>query len=113
MRFENLERYEHDKERHGRLNPFQRIVTSKDDEDGHGREHQFENCKAKPVASWLHPEFHCEREQKQARDPGRERTEHGRQREKQRCRQPKQRSAWNAPIPFTPAHTHALPGIPT
>lgn len=89
LRFQDLERHQHNKERHGRFNPFQEAVTGEDDEERCGSDYQLQGCKTKPVASRLHPELNCEREQKNARDPGRERSEHWRQCEEKSCRQPK------------------------
>ena len=116
VRFQNLQRYENDKERYARLNSLEGTIAGEDGEERYGREHQFERYKTKTVPFWLHPEFHCECEQKKARNPGRERTEHGRQYEEQRGCQPKQRPPWNAPIPvsFAPALalSHAVDVLP-
>src|SRR4029077_15171162 len=62
----------------------------------------------KPVASRFHPEFNCEREQKNARNPDGERTEHWRPCEETRCRQPKQRSPRNTPVSVASAPTVTL-----
>src|SRR5882724_1673474 len=107
VRFQNLERYENDKERYARLNSLEGTIAGEDGEEGHGREHQFQSCKTKAVPFWLHPEFHCECEQKKARNPRRERAEHWRQCEEQRSRQPKQRPPWNTPVPVSLAHAIA------
>jgi hypothetical protein len=100
MGFQNLERHQNDKERHARLNSLQGTVAREDGKKRHSREHEFQRCKAKPVAPWLHPKFHCECEQKKAWDPTRERAEHWRKREEQCCRQPKQWPPRNPPISF-------------
>src|SRR5437660_1246547 len=108
MRLQNLKSDENNKERYGRLNAFQGSVTGQDREECRGREQQLQSCKAKTVTSWLHPEFQRKREQKNPRDPPHQRPEHGRQREEQCGRQPKQRSSWNTSIPLTHAHAHTL-----
>src|SRR5207249_10799550 len=98
--------HEKNKERKTRLNAFQGTVTGEDCEERRRCEQQPQSCKAKTVTSWLHPEFQRKREQKNPRDPPHQRTEHGRQREEQCGRQPKQRSSWNTSIPLTHAHAH-------
>src|SRR5207244_4978516 len=106
VRLQNLESDEYNKERYARLNAFQGSITGENRKERRGREQQFQSCKAKTVTSWLHPEFHCKREKKNPRNPAYERPEHGRQREEQCGRQPKQRSPWNTSIHLT--LTHAL-----
>src|SRR6266496_3093321 len=114
VRFQNLERHHNDKKRYTRLNALQGSVAEEDCGECRRCENEFQSCRAKPVSFWLHPKFHCERDQKKAWDPGRERAEHWRQSEEQCGRQPKQRSPWNTPIPLcapftlTLAHAHAL-----
>ncbi len=98
VRFQNLERHENDKKRHARLDALEGSIAGEDGGECHGRENQFPSCRAKPVAFWLHPKFHCEGDQKKTWDPGCERAEHWRQCEEQCGGQPKQRSPWNTRI---------------
>src|SRR5439155_13335869 len=100
MRFQDLERHEQDKNRYSRLKAFQGTITDKDANESRECQQQFQNCRAKPVPSWLHPEFQGEGQQKNTWHPAHERTEHGRHREEQGGCKPKQWSPRNTPIPL-------------
>src|SRR6266480_2462131 len=107
MRFQDLERHEQDKNRYSRLKAFQGTITDKDANESRECQQQLQNCRAKPVPSWLHPEFQGEGQQKNTWHPAHERTEHGRHREEQGGCKPKQWSPRNTPITLAPAHAPA------
>src|SRR5437773_4172959 len=96
--FENLQRYENGQKRYGRLNAFESIVAEKDCTERQSHENQFQTSRAKPVTSWLHPEFQYEREKKKKRHPACERAKQRGKCEQQRGGEPKQRPAWDSGI---------------
>src|SRR5436190_15329941 len=118
VRFENLQRYQNGQKRYGRLNAFESIVAEKDCTERQSHENQFQTSRAKPVTSWLHPEFQHEREKKKKRHPACERAKQRGKCEQQRGGEPKQRPAWDSGISpllcasAVPAVAHApsLPG---
>src|SRR5215468_6587340 len=78
VRFEDLEGYQNRQKRYARLNAFQSPVAEKEGADRYGRENHFQNKRAKPVTSWLHPEFQRQCEKKKKWDPACEVAKHRR-----------------------------------
>src|SRR6266850_3195121 len=89
--FENFQRYQNGQKRYAGLNAVESTVAEKDCTEDQARENQFQNSRAKPVTSWLHPEFQRQCEKKERWRPTGEIAEHRGKCEQQRRCQPKQR----------------------